>query len=48
MLPIINLGYEDTWRADGATQYLAALLILAGWVLTTGVIAGMTRLLNRP
>jgi hypothetical protein len=48
MLPIINLGYEDAWRADGATQYLAALLILAGWVLTTGVIAGMTRLLNRP
>jgi hypothetical protein len=47
ILPIINLGQEDNWRPTGATQYAAALLILAGWVLTTAVIAGLTRLLNR-
>jgi hypothetical protein len=47
ILPVINFGYEDAWRPAGATQYVAALLILAGWVLTTAVIAGLTRLLNR-
>jgi hypothetical protein len=47
ILPIINLGQEDTWRPTGATQYVATLLILAGWVLTTAVIPGLTRLLNR-
>jgi hypothetical protein len=47
LLPIINLHQEDTWRPTGDTQYIAALLILAGWVLTTAVVAGLTRILNR-
>ena len=47
LLPVINLGQEDAWRPAGAMQYVAAMLILAGWLLTTAFIAGLTRLLNR-
>ena len=47
IVPIINFGYEDAWRPARATQYVAALLILAGWALTTAVIAGLTRILDR-
>jgi len=47
LLPVVNLGQDNAWKSSGATQYVATLLILAGWVLTTSVIAGLTRLLNR-
>jgi hypothetical protein len=47
ILPIINLGQEGTWRPTGAMQYVAAVLILAGWGLTTAFIAGLTRVVNR-
>jgi hypothetical protein len=47
ILPIINLGQEGTWRPTGAMQYVAAVLILTGWGLTTAFVAGLTRLVNR-
>ena len=47
LLPIIDLGHDGAWRPNGVSQYTAALLVLAGWALTTAVVAGLTRLLNR-
>jgi hypothetical protein len=47
LLPIVNLGHDNAWNPAGATEYVAALLILAGWVLTTAVVAGLTRTLSR-
>ncbi|MEE6257331.1 hypothetical protein [Plantactinospora sonchi] len=47
LLPIVNLGHDNAWKPSGATEYVAALLVLAGWVLTTAVVAGLTRTLNR-
>ncbi|MEO3748771.1 hypothetical protein [Plantactinospora sp. B5E13] len=47
LLPIVNLGHDNAWKPSGATEYVAALLIIAGWVLTTAVVAGLTRTLNR-
>lgn len=43
----MNLGHDNAWNPSGTTEYVAALLILAGWVLTTAVVAGLTRTLNR-
>jgi hypothetical protein len=47
LLPVINLGHDGAWKPSGAGEYIAALLVLAGWVLTTAVVAGLTRVLNR-
>jgi len=46
LLPIVNLGHDNAWNPSGATEYVSALLVLAGWVLTTAVVAGLTRTLN--
>jgi hypothetical protein len=47
LLPVIDLGHDGAWNHTGANQYVAAVLILAGWVLTTAVVAGVTRVVNR-
>lgn len=47
LLPIVDLGQKNAWRAAGAGQWLAWTLTLLGWGLTTAVVAGLTRLLNR-
>jgi hypothetical protein len=47
LLPIVNLGHDNAWKPIGATEYVAALLVVVGWVLTTAVVAGLTRTLNR-
>jgi hypothetical protein len=48
LLPIVNLGYDDAWKPTGTTTtYVAALLVLVGWVLTAAVAAGLTRVFNR-
>ncbi|GIG91828.1 oxidoreductase [Plantactinospora endophytica] len=47
LLPIVNLGHDNAWKPVGGTEYVAALLVLAGWVLSTAVVAGLTRTLNR-
>jgi hypothetical protein len=47
LLPVIDLGQASAWRLNGGWQWLAAALILLGWVLATTVAAGATRLLRR-
>ncbi len=47
LLPIIDLGQDNMWRMIGPSQWIADVLIAAGWVLATTVAAGATRLLKR-
>ncbi|MFE4668590.1 oxidoreductase [Streptomyces sp. NPDC056716] len=47
LLPVIDLGQVGFWQLRGGWQWLAAGLILSGWVLATTVAAGATRLLRR-
>lgn len=47
LLPIIDFGQEKAFTPHGGYQWLAYLLIAAGWVLATTVITGITRALNR-
>lgn len=48
LVPIGGLGQRTAWYwTDDALQGLAYLLIALGWVLTTAVIAGVTRTLQR-
>ncbi|GGU36653.1 oxidoreductase [Streptomyces daghestanicus] len=47
LLPIVDLGQVSFWRLAGAWQWLAAALVLLGWVLATTVAAGATRTLRR-
>ncbi|MEU3250497.1 oxidoreductase [Streptomyces sp. NPDC006997] len=47
LLPVIDLGQVAFWHLDGGLQWLAAALVLLGWVLATAVAAGATRLLRR-
>ncbi|MEW2131385.1 oxidoreductase [Streptomyces sp. NPDC005435] len=48
LIPIGGLGQRTAWYwPDGALQWLAYLLIAMGWVLTTAVVAGVTRTLQK-
>lgn len=48
LIPIGGLGQRTAWYwTDGVSKWLAYALIAAGWVLTTAVVAGVTRTLNR-
>ncbi|MFC4071495.1 pentapeptide repeat-containing protein [Actinoplanes subglobosus] len=47
LLPIINLGHDTAWKPAGTGQYVAAVLVVMGWVLTTAVVAGLSRIINR-
>ncbi|BEL02620.1 oxidoreductase [Actinoplanes sichuanensis] len=47
LLPIINLGHDTAWKPAGTAQYVAAALVVMGWVLTTAVVAGLSRIINR-
>jgi hypothetical protein len=47
LLPVINLGQDGYWRLQGDWQWVAASLILLGWILATTVAAGASRLLRR-
>ncbi|WP_043673830.1 hypothetical protein [Streptomyces xylophagus] len=49
LIPIGGLGQRTAWYwADGSpAQWLAYALIAAGWLLTTAVVAGVTRSLNK-
>jgi hypothetical protein len=45
---VVNLGQETAWSPYGPGQTVAYGLIVAGWILATAVIAGITRQLVRP
>ncbi|MCQ4206606.1 oxidoreductase [Streptomyces longispororuber] len=48
LIPIGGLGQRTAWYwSNGSLQWLAHLLIAFGWVLTTAVIAGATRALQK-
>lgn len=47
LVPIINLGHDVMWRAEGTSQWITVVLIAAGWILATTVAAGITRGLQR-
>ncbi|MGW1951851.1 oxidoreductase [Streptomyces sp. NPDC001920] len=47
LLPVIDLGQVGFWQLSGGRQWLAAAMILLGWILATTVAAGATRLLRR-
>ncbi|MFR0352005.1 oxidoreductase [Streptomyces sediminimaris] len=47
LLPVVDLGQAGQWQLRGGYQWLAAALVLLGWVLATTVAAGATRLLRR-
>lgn len=48
LIPIGGLGQRDTWHwTGGPAQVLAYALIAMGWVLTTALVAGVTRSLNK-
>lgn len=48
LLPVVNLGQETAWNPHGPGQTIAYALIVAGWLLATAMIAGITRQLVRP
>lgn len=47
LLPVITFGQDQAWAPEGGYQWLAAGMILLGWILATTVAAGATRLLRR-
>jgi hypothetical protein len=47
LLPIVNLGQEGGWVPHRAAAVCFWLLALAGWVLTTTVVAALTGLIKR-
>ncbi len=47
LLPVVNLHQQDNWIPRGAAQWWAWTSILAGWVLTTAIVAALTGLLKR-
>ncbi|MCX5441223.1 oxidoreductase [Streptomyces sp. NBC_00063] len=48
LIPIGGLGQRTSWYwMGGATAWLSYALIAAGWILTTAVLAGITRTLSR-
>jgi hypothetical protein len=47
LLPVINLGQKYAFNPDGLEQWFSYLLIAAGWILATTIIAGVARVLTR-
>ena len=47
LVPIVDFGYENRWQVSGASTWVTAGLIAAGWILATTVAAGLTRMLRR-
>lgn len=47
LVPIVDFGFKNRWQLDGASQWVTAGLIAAGWILATTVAAGVTRMLRR-
>jgi len=47
LIPIVDFGNKNRWALTGLSQWFAAALIAAGWILATTVAAGVTRMLRR-
>lgn len=47
VVPVLNLTQQQTYVITGAGEWVAWIISLAGWILATAVIAGITRTLTR-
>jgi hypothetical protein len=47
LIPIVDFGNKNRWALTGASQWLAATLQAAGWLLATTVATAVTRILRR-
>jgi len=47
LLPIIDLGQQDSWQPTGIALYVYWVLIIVGWVLTSAFVAGITGIFKR-
>jgi hypothetical protein len=47
LLPVVNLGQETAWIPRGWAEPWTWALVLAGWALTTALVAGLTNVLKR-
>lgn len=47
LLPIVDFGQEKAYAPQGWYQWLAYLLVVAGWVLATTFVAGVNRTVSR-
>jgi hypothetical protein len=47
LLPIVDLGQQRAWTPIGWALYWSWVLIGAGWVLTTAVVAGLSGIFKR-
>jgi hypothetical protein len=47
LIPIVDFGNKNRWAVAGVSQWFAAGLTAAGWLLATTVAAGVTRMLRR-
>lgn len=47
LVPIVDFGHKNRWHFGGASQWISAALVAAGWILATTVAAGVTRMLRR-
>ena len=47
LLPVVNLNQEAAWIPTGWVRWWVWAAILAGWVLTTAVVATLTGILKR-
>ncbi|MEW2354669.1 hypothetical protein [Spirillospora sp. NPDC029432] len=47
LLPVVDLGQQKAWQPQGAATYCTWVLIAAGWILTTAVVAGLTGVVKR-
>ncbi|MFI5912205.1 hypothetical protein [Dactylosporangium sp. NPDC051541] len=47
LVPLVDLGHEHAWNPVGADKAVAVLVMAAGWILATTVVAGASRALGR-
>jgi hypothetical protein len=47
LLPVVDLNQQSNWIPQGAGRWFAWAAILAGWVLTTAVLAALSGILKR-
>lgn len=47
LVPLVDLGHEHAWDPVGADKAVAVLVMVAGWILATTVVAGAGRALRR-
>ncbi|MEU9086221.1 membrane-associated oxidoreductase [Streptomyces sp. NPDC048357] len=47
LLPVISFGQETAFSPDGWHQWLSYTLVIAGWVLATTILTGVTRTVSR-